>query len=293
METMKRLNNILGGINWLLVMAVISNYIFLLIMKDFLPEVQPPDWMAGLVAITILVMGMINLINLFGITKQFQYFKQANFLSSGSFVLGFFSLFMLVVSVVMLQDIGQEARVGFESTGEWNMVFFGQSLQGIFGLFMLALQHQSAKLLEMNIEIPVIEKDEAIFLTVHQVGIFSAFVGFVCMFTLKIMAVPAGYLNGLYIIAAIVAIIPYGFAALYWFIPKRKEKISEWYDEKQYMDIARGALITLVVTVILMTLFFILMLFKAVPDGMMLWFPVYLCATLLVFSLSNQVIANG
>ena len=126
---MKRLNNILGGINWLLVMAVISNYIFLLIMKDFLPEVQPPDWMARLVAITILVMGLINLINLFGITKQFQYFKQANFLSSGSFVLGFFSLFMLVVSVVMLQDIGQEAKVGFESTGEWNMVFFGQSLQ--------------------------------------------------------------------------------------------------------------------------------------------------------------------
>ena len=290
---MKKLNNITGIINVLLVLLTIVNVIILSQIKMNLSEAQPPEWLAGMVAINIIAMGLILLFNLFSTIMQFRHFKQASLFSSGTFVLGFFSLFLLAVGVIMLQDIGQEWKAGFDSSGEWNFVFTSQIIQGVYGILSLVQVRSTAREIALKVEIPPIEKDEAVFLTVHQIGIFSAILGFACMLLLKLIHVPQGFLEGLFVIAAIVALFPYSLSALYWLMMKRKVSVTEWYDEKQFMDISRGALITLAVSVLLTTLMFVLMVFGFVTDNMLLWFPVYLCGTLLVFSMSNHLIANG
>ena len=290
---MKKLNNLSGILSIVLILLVTVNLFVLSHIKTNLVVSEPPEWVAGMVAIIIIAIGLIVLFSLLSLIIQFRHFKQANLLNSGTFVAGFFSLFILAVGVIMLQDIGQEWKAGFDSAGEWKFVFASQGLQGVFGLFMLAKVRQSAKQLTVGGEIPAIEKDEAVFLTVHQVGIFSGILGFVCMLVLKLINIPDGFLEGLFVISAIVALFPYVLSTLYWLMTKRKVKVTEWYDEKQFMDISKGALITLVVSVLLTTIMFMLMVFGFVSDHMLLWFPVYLCGTLLVFSLSNHLIANG
>jgi hypothetical protein len=254
--------------------------------------VQPSEWMGALVAVFIIAMVMVALFNLVNLFSQFRYFQDENLLRSATFVLGFFALFLLIVDVVMLQDIGQELKVGYESSGEWNIVFFSHILLGIFALLMIYQSSLVRKRLKLEPEIPLIEKDEAVFLTVHQVGIFAALLGFFCMIALKMMEVPDTTLDGLFILSSIVAMFPYGLAVLYWLFIKRKEKLTEWYDEKQFLDLSRAALITLVLSVLLMTGIFLLMVFHVIDESLKLWFPIYLCSTLLIFSVSNQVVAH-
>jgi hypothetical protein len=288
----KRLNNFSGIASVLLLLLVVVNSLLLSNIRSNLRVVQPPEWVGALVAVFIIVMVLVTLFNLVSLFRQFKHFKDENLLRSATFVLGFFALFLLIVDVVMLQDIGQELKAGYDSSGEWNIVFFSHLLLGIFALLMITQFSMVRKQLRQEQEMQHIEKDEAVFLTVHQVGIFAALLGFFCLVALKIVGVPHSYLDGLFILSSVVALFPFGLGVLYWLYIKRKEKLTEWYDEKQFLDLSRAALITLVLSVLLMTGIFLLMMFHVIDESLKLWFPIYLCSTLLIFSVSNLVVAH-
>ncbi len=289
---MKKLNNFSGIVSVLLLLLVVINSLLLSTIRSSLHMLQPAEWVGVLVAVIIIAMVLVTLFNLASLFHQFKYFKHENLLRSATFVLGFFALFLLVVGVVMLQDIGQELKAGHDSSGEWNIIFFNHLLLSIFALLMIVQFRLVRKQLKQEQEIQHIEKDEAVFLTVHQVGIFAALLGFFCMIALKMMGVPDTYMDDLFILSSVVAFLPYGLAVLYWLYIKRKEKLTEWYDEKQFLDLSRAALITLLLSILLLTGIFLMMAFHVIEASMILWFPIYLCSTLLIFSVSNHVIAH-
>jgi hypothetical protein len=74
-------------------------------------------------------------------------------------------------------------------------------------------------------------------------------------------------------------LVPYGLTAFSWLLLKRREKPADWYDEKQWQDMTKAALVTLVLSLLGMG---VLLLFPK-PLGLF-WFPHYVFLTLFLFS---------
>jgi xanthine/uracil permease len=89
------------------------------------------------------------------------------------------------------------------------------------------------------------------------------------------------------ILGGIVILSPYGLALFYWLITKFQETDRQWFDEKQSQDIGKSALLTLAVITILMILLFAVNFRQLNGIISMLWLPIYLFSTLLLFSLGN------
>lgn len=291
---MKKLNTILLVASSIILFGVAGDILLLSYIRNAIRSaVVTPQWMGAMVALFLIVIGLLTLLSLLALFLQFRHFKDESILRSAAFVLGFFSLFLIAVDAVMLQEIGNELSLPHGSPGEWGIVFTGHAVHGLFALLALLQGLLLRRKKWQPGEIPPVVKDESAFLTVHQVGIFSALLGFLCIIALKGLGVPAPYVDGLLVLSSVVTLLPYALSAAGWWYVRRKEKPAEWYDEKQFMDLSRGALVTLVISVLVMTALFLLTFFKAITAGGLIGFPIYLCSTLLVFSASTLVIAHN
>lgn len=77
-------------------------------------------------------------------------------------------------------------------------------------------------------------------------------------------------------------LLPYGLTALFWLVGKRKERLRDCYDEKQWQDLTLAALTTLILSIPALTIFLF------VPDAIgVYWYPYYLFMVLLLFSAST------
>lgn len=282
---MKRMNRI-SIIMSILVLGLLAGN--LLMLSDIKTAIEAGaairEWIGGVVAAFLVVIGLFHIFGLLNLAAQFHHFKNDDLLRAAVFVMGFISLFLLAVDVTMLSDIGHEYRVGFDSSGEWQIVFTGHTIHALFAVLLLIQCAASNRALAEKTNTIVAVKDEALFLTVNEIGIISAILGFVCLFLLIWSEVPQSYLNSLLFLFCIVFLIPYGLAAAYWFFTKRKERPADWYDEKQFADISRGALTTLLLTVFITIIFYFFISLKVVVINTQLWFPLYLLLTLLLFS---------
>ncbi len=290
---MKRINCFLIVISVIMLGLISGNTLMLSYIKDLIEiEVIIPEWMGGTVAAFLIIIALFHLLGLIGLVLQFKYFKRDSILTATAFVIGIFSLFLLAVDVVMLHDIGNEYMFSHNIAGEWKIVFMGHFIHGLFGLFLLiqsiAVSRRFSKYAESR---PAI-KDESVFLVVHQIGIVSAVLGFLCIILLNRSGVSQEYLRGLLFLSSIVILIPYGLAAVYWIFTKRRERLADWYDEKQFTDISRGALVTLVISVMTTIGLYFLLLCKIINSDGAIWFPIYLFLTLLLFSGSTLYLSK-
>lgn len=242
------------------------------------------EWMGAAVAAFLIAIGLAHIFGLLDLAAQFRHFKRDSLVRAAVFVLGFLSLFLLAVDVTMLSDIGHEYRSGFDVSGEWRIVFTGHVFHALFLVLLLIQCAVSNRALAKNANPAAAVKDEALFLTINQIGVISAVLGFVCLFLLTGSGMPPQYRNGLFFLLCIVFLVPYAVAAAYWFFTKRTVKPGDWYDEKQYADISRGALATLLLTVLITIVFYSLLALGIINVDAQLWFPLYLLFTLLFFS---------
>ena len=290
---MKRINYFLIVISIVMIGLISGNTLILSHIKALIETgsiIQ--KWMGITVAVFLLIIVLFHFIELISLVVQFKYFKRDNILSAAAFVTGFFSLFLLTVDVVMLKDIGNEYMFNYNVNGEWTILFTGHVFHGLFGLILLIHCISVNGRVSNNAEMIFAVKDESLFLTVHQIGIISAVLGFVCIFLLNKSGVPREYLSGLLFLSSIVILIPYGLAAVYWIFTKRKEKPSEWYDEKQFMDISRGALITLIISMLTLIVLYFLLTCKIIGFDVIIYFPSFLFLILLVFSASTLYLSK-
>jgi len=230
---------------------------------------------------------LFHLLGIISLIWQFRYFRNDSFLRAAAFVIGFLSLFLLAVDVMMLRDIGNEYMAGHDLSGEWQMVFAGQVVHTLFAMLLLILSVVANRLLSKKSITTTAVKDEALFLTVNKIGIISSILGFVCLFLPGWIGVPQAHLNGLLFLLCIVFLIPYGLATAYWFFTKRRERPAEWYDEKQFTDVTRSAFITLVITIFATIIFYFFLSIKIIDIHTTFCLPAYLFLTLLLFSAST------
>ena len=86
---------------------------------------------------------------------------------------------------------------------------------------------------------------------------------------------------------AVILLLPYALIVGCWFLFKIKEKPRGWYDEKQFQDISRSSLVTLISSPIIMSLVYGLRFDRLEGILSVLWLPFYLFLLLLLFSLGN------
>ena len=97
--------------------------------------------------------------------------------------------------------------------------------------------------------------------------------------------------NGM--ITCILLFLPYFLIISYWFLIKFRERIADWYDEKQWIDVTKAGFTTLLISIPLMIILFITT-FNKLPGSIfgLLWLPLYLFSVLFIFSLCTLYYNN-
>ncbi len=82
-----------------------------------------------------------------------------------------------------------------------------------------------------------------------------------------------------------VLIVPYAAIVIYWLVIKIRERVTEWYDEKQFQDVTKAGLVSFLSSIAILAIFFVIQnTFSKFPLLSVIWFPLYFFIALLVFS---------
>jgi len=234
---------------------------------------------------------IFHLLAILTVILQLKFFKMESFFRSFVFFASTMSLLMLFGDYALLSDISKEYMFGFPR--EFYILFLSQGLHIVFSVSLLALILRSAKPgahIEEGKEgkIPgeeqIVLKDEATFINSQYVGILTGVSGIIVVSVAAIYTELWVLWKGIIVISIIMA-VPYAAIVLYWLILKSREKLTEWYDEKQFQDLAKSGIIALVVSMITLAILYGFQYAFKNPDlASLIWFPLYFFLVLLLFS---------
>ncbi len=239
------------------------------------------------VAVTYIIFGFFHIAAILTLILELNFFKRDNFLRAFLFFTGVVSLLMLFGDFALMSDISKEYVFGLP--GEFNILFFSQVLHLVFYILIIILLLSSRKSAIKKSE-EIVLKDDSIFINAQYIGILSGISGlslviifstfYLRIYDLSVWAIKAGI-----IMASLLAVIPYVLIVFYWLIIKLRERINEWYDEKQYQDITRASLVALLMSIIFLLIVFIIQyIFEDFELLKFIWFPLYFFLILLLFS---------
>jgi len=197
-------------------------------------------------------------------------------------ILGVISLFSIGVEKVMIDEIAREFRHGL-GINELYILNLAYIINMVFSLLLFVFLLRTVKLINLeNAEtVPV---DENLFIIGQSLGIISGITGL--WFTLHMIKFVGAEIMmdklWVFIPFYILFLIPYILAILYWLSIKRKQRIHDWYDEKQVQDMLKSSLVTLLLSV--PGLAFLLMF--RVPHAIF-WLIYYVFLVLFLFSAST------
>jgi len=223
---------------------------------------------------------------------QIMFFKRESFLRALLFFLSIISGLMVLGDFALLNDMGKEHKAGLDTSGEWPVLYISQLVHILFIILLILLIFLTFRKLSKIHDEDIVLKDEAIFINAQYIGIFCGLFGIGVFSALSAFTKLWALKKGIFIISFI-SVLPYILIVVYWLIIKAKEKTGSWYDEKQYLDISRGSLFTLIVSIIIMTIIFIVQYFsKAFEFITITWWPFYVFFALLLFSGSTLYYAK-
>lgn len=244
------------------------------------------------VAASLILLFIFHIVAILYIFFQMMFFKRENFLRAFLFFLSIISGIMIPGDFILLNDMGKEHMAGLDTSGEWPVLYISQLVHILFIILLIILIFLTGKKLSQMHDEDIVLKDEAIFINAHYLGIFCGLFGIGAFSALSAFTQLWVIKKGIFIVS-LISVLPYILIVVYWFIIKAREKIGSWYDEKQYMDISRGSLFTLVISIIIMTIIFIVQYFsKAFEFITITWWPFYVFLVLLLFSGSTLYYAK-
>jgi hypothetical protein len=243
--------------------------------------------LGGFVWIGYLVFFLFHVPALLTLIFRTQIFKRLDILQGGGFLLGLLSLFGLMGDFSLLNDIGRETRLTGRPQSEWDVLAVVLAVHALFFLLMIALVVRTFRRLRREAPAETAAKDEILFVTAQALGVVCGAAGLWVNFSFLAREIPGRqfvFLLPFYFLM----LLPYGLAALAWFIAQRRHKPCEWYDEKQWRDIGRAALVTLLLSLPGMAL----LLLVGKPLGMF-WFPHYIFLVLFLLSGTTLLLTFG
>jgi len=271
--------------------GLIFNNIFYLMLRNMIINMGDVENFMNQFSIPVtgiyLIFGFFHLSAILTLILQLNFFKRDNFLRAFLFFTSITSLLMLFGDFALMSDISKEYVFGLPV--EFNILFFSQTLHFVFYILMIILLVLTRKSVRKKDE-EIVLKDDSIFINAQYIGILSGVSGLVLitifsLLYLMVYPLPLWALKSGVVVTSLIAVIPYILIVFYWLIIKLKERISEWYDEKQYQDLTKSSLVVLLVSIIFLLVVFIMQyIFGNFELLNFIWFPLYFFFILLLFS---------
>jgi hypothetical protein len=186
----------------------------------------------------------------------------------------------------LITDIIKEYKAGIPGIeSEFVTLYFSQFLHLLFYCLIIVfiILNNKEKRLAGKSSAEVSLKDEAIFINAQYIGIFTGVLGLAIMSALSIFSPLWAIKKGIVVVCAVL-VIPYIAIVIYWLIIKIRERVSEWYDEKQLQDVTKAGLVSFLSSIAILAIFFISQNIFKFPLLNVIWFPIYFFIALLIFS---------
>lgn len=279
---------VLGGLS---LVALTANLVVFSLLYPTVVAFDPlPGWtdpvMNGVVGTGFLIIAIFHVVALGTMGWQIKALQRGTALRAFLVGLGVISLLLVAGNFPLLGDIGNEYKVGLETNSEWRMVFINQGVHFVFIVFGSLCVRYTNRILEAGGQEPEpVVRDEAVFLTALQIGIFSGVLGLVLVAMIVLTGTPARFVGRAIIVLSTIIVAPCALATAGWLFLKRGQARRDWLDEKQSADIGNAALTTLLVASPLLGLGYVLQR-RILVDLLIseLWFPLAAYVSLLVFS---------
>jgi hypothetical protein len=280
MKIKPRISNII-----LLILCILSFssliYILYQISNDIVTAINinksaldPSHYISGAGYLLIFIFHVYSIIFIYSHFHHFHEFKKT---ATIMLILGIISFFAIAVEKVMMDEIAREYRFGLEIKGE---------LFGLYAAYLINLAYTILVffLLLKTVGLRYVKDsedkfvEEKIFTIAQILGIISSLLGMKFTFLLIKKQILSDRI-WIYVPFLLLFLIPYIIAVLYWLSLKWKQKIADWYDEKQFQDILKASLTTLLLSVPLLAIF----QFTNIPAPFY-WFLFYIFSVLFLFS---------
>ena len=236
-----------------------------------------------LAGLSLALIGCFHLCTVITLLLQITVQKSVSTLKILAGVIGVISGMLLLSDLAMIQDIGKEYQVGWDTSGEWTILFINHGLHTLFTVLAFLALMVRGKTEESPKEIAI--KDDTLFVVTHTTGLLCGGLGLVA--SLLALAVPlqVWIVEAISVPIGLLVLLPYLFILGIWLFTKRREKVVEWFDEKQSQDTSKAGLWTLIVTLPCMVAIGILQRVNG-PGSVwnFIWLPLYIFLVMTAFS---------
>ncbi|MFC1614131.1 hypothetical protein ACFL5K_02420 [Gemmatimonadota bacterium] len=245
---------------------------------------EPGELLTIFLGVGLVVSFIFHISSILAILLQMRLFRRADVFRALALFTGVISCLLLRSDFALLGDIFKEYKHGMVDVGEWNVLYINHTIHGIFLIMTVLLNVNAILKLKSYLGSENIVKEESVYLAAQYIGIACGVMG-LSMFLLNyLLHLPLHLFKGLSITLSGVVLAPYCLIVIYWFLIKRKEKVGEWYDEKQFTDVAKSSLNTMAASIPCMAIVFALPVLGIESILSALWFPFYVFVSLLLFS---------
>jgi hypothetical protein len=204
------------------------------------------------------------------------------------FITGFFTIICMFSDWAALHDIFQEEP---DTSNEWSFLKMGLIINFIFYVigFITIIKIRREVRTSLTKRKSLI--DETIFEVIQYIGIVCSSIGlgfilFVCLVLSHNHHVISKSDIVILNLFCLVIFLPYISIILYWIIKLIREKNPEPCDEKQIHDLSMAGLITWLVSIPIVMIYFLIDNGRIGEISKMVYLPLYLFATLFIFSVS-------
>lgn len=237
-------------------------------------------------ALAIVLVLFFHLSALLAVILEIRVYLTDSILRSFIFFLAVISTVMLFGDYALIGDITKEYKAGLIEGifSEFIILYFSQVLHLLFYIFAVILLVITGIKRTEAVQTREALKDEAIFIDVQYIGIFTSILGLAILIAMSLFTPMWAIKKGI-IILCICLVLPYALIVIYWLVLKIRERITEWYDEKQFQDVTRASFISFLSSIVILAAFFLIQ--NLVEDFKLMnviWFPLYFFSALLIFS---------
>ena len=274
------------GTGFLASIAWLFNIVFFILLYPRITGLQAvdPTWEnLGIVAgLNIIIIAIFHLSSVLTLLAHLIFHKKFSYIQISAVVVGIISGIMIMADLAMLSDIGKEFTIGWQTRGEWTILFMS------YGLHVAALTLGLISLIN-NLETGVepseaIIKDEVLFLSLVSTGVISGWLGLLGVFTAWISDAPIQIMEQIVPVLGLIVLAPFVVILVIWLLRSILSSVRSGLDEKQFHDLAVSGLITLLITLPTMIIYYGFQISTEIPLLHVLWLPLLVFLALTVFS---------
>jgi hypothetical protein len=261
----------------------------LIIFSILFPQVtqlleSQPNWETyGVVAaINIIVIAFYQLFSVLALLIHLIVRRQTSGLVVAAITVGIISGLMVLGDITLLSDIGNEYEAGLQTRGEWMILFAS------YGLHLLSLVLGIVALIgnlkgdTQTTEQPI--KDEVLFLSLHSTGVICGILGLAGVIVGIFSGLETWMLQMVVGITSLLIVAPYLIILIIWLFRRFWGLPSPDLDEKQYLDLTRAGLTTLLIALPVMAIYYRVQITQGGGIFSVLWFPLLLFMSMSLFS---------